>query len=183
MQEALKKFMVLDYRCSNSLHIPPNDGFVGKMAVLLAHSGDSWFWLAGLFVIWLFADHAWHVRAAMLAGAILVQAALVLAIKFTVRRSRPPGDWGAIYRNSDPHSFPSGHAARAFLLVVMVWVLGPVWLAVILTIWAPLVCLARVSLRVHYLSDVIAGALVGLILGWVMLALQPALMALFPFVF
>ena len=175
--------MALDYRFSNGLHILSEDGFLGKGAVYLAHSGDSWYWVAILLVVWLFSGHEWHVRAAMLAGSILVQAAMVLAIKFTVRRSRPPGDWGAIYRNTDPHSFPSGHAARAFLLALMVWVLGPVWLAVILTIWAPLVCLARVALRVHYLSDVIAGAFVGLILGWAMVALQPFLMALFPFVF
>ena len=179
----LSKIMQIDYEYSNRLRIPPGNGLSGKAAVFFAHSGDSWFWLAGLFIIWLISGHEWHVRAAMLAGAIVAQAALVLAIKFKVRRSRPPGDWGAIYRNTDPHSFPSGHATRAFLLALMVWGLGPVWLAVILTIWAPLVCIARVSLGVHYLSDVIVGAFIGLLLGWVCLALQPLLMVWFPFVF
>jgi undecaprenyl-diphosphatase len=179
----LSKLMQLDYATSNRLRVPPGSGLAGKAAVFLAHSGDSWFWLAGLFIIWLAAGHEWHVRAAMLAGAIVAQACLVLAIKFSVRRSRPPGDWGAIYRNTDPHSFPSGHATRAVMLALMAWGLGPTWLAGTLTVWAPLVSLARVSLGVHYLSDVIAGALVGILLAWASLALQPLLMAWFPFVF
>jgi undecaprenyl-diphosphatase len=34
-------------------------------------------------------------------------------------------------------------------------------------LWAPLVALARVSMGVHYLSDVLAGAVLGLMLGLV----------------
>jgi undecaprenyl-diphosphatase len=62
-----------------------------------------------------------------LAG-IGVLAAMVLGIKFLVRRKRPEGEWGQIYRNTDPHSFPSGHAARAFLIAVIASALAPAWL-------------------------------------------------------
>ena len=55
---------------------------------------------------------------------ILGLAGVVLAIKFLVRRERPQGEWGGIYRNTDPHSFPSGHAARAFLIAVVASALG-----------------------------------------------------------
>ena len=92
---------------------------------------------------------------------------LVLIVKFTVRRRRPEGDWGDIYRSTDPHSFPSGHAARAFLLATMAVAFGPVWFAVILVIWAPLVALARVAMGVHYFSDVFVGGLFGIFMGWV----------------
>jgi undecaprenyl-diphosphatase len=107
----------------------------------------------------------------ILGAAVLATAALVLAIKFTIRRRRPEGDWGAIYRNADPHSFPSGHAARAFILAVLTAGIGPAWLAAVLLIWAPLVALARVAMGLHYVSDVIAGAVLGIGLGWLGLAL------------
>ena len=89
-------------------------------------------------------------------------AALVMVIKFLVRRKRPEGEWGGIYRNTDPHSFPSGHAARAYLIAVVASALAPAWLAALLWIWAPLVALARVAMGVHYVSDVVAGAALGI---------------------
>jgi undecaprenyl-diphosphatase len=51
------------------------------------------------------------------------------------------------------------------MLVVMAIGLGPAWLAVLLIIWAPLVSLARVAMGLHYLSDVLAGMALGLIMG------------------
>jgi len=94
-----------------------------------------------------------------------------MTLKLIVRRQRPEGEWGAIYRNTDPHSFPSGHAARAILLAVLGLGLGPLWFAVVLVIWGPLVALARVAMGVHFLSDVLAGGFLGLMIGilWVVL--------------
>jgi membrane-associated phospholipid phosphatase len=88
-----------------------------------------------------------------------------LAIKFSVRRRRPEGSWGGIYRSTDPHSFPSGHATRASMLAVLSIALVPPWLALLVVIWAPLVSFARVAMGVHYLSDVLAGIALGVLLG------------------
>ena len=142
--------------------------------------------MAGLFVLWLFTFRTageWHSRAALLAAAIFALAVLVMLIKFTVRRRRPEGEWGGIYRSKDPHSFPSGHAARAVLIAVICWGIGPLWLAIITTIWAPFVILARVSTGVHYLFDVLVGALLGLAAGLIALQIHPLLVAFFPFIF
>jgi len=98
-------------------------------------------------------------------GSIAALAASVLLIKLVVRRRRPEGEWGAIYRSTDPHSFPSGHAARAILLAMLAAAWGPGWLAAVLLPWAPLVALARVAMGLHYLSDVVAGAALGLAAG------------------
>jgi len=100
----------------------------------------------------------------------------VMSIKFVVRRRRPEGEWGGIYRATDPHSFPSGHAARAFLIAVLVIGLGPAWLAVTLCIWAPLVSLARVAMGVHYVSDVVAGALLGIAGGLFWMQVAPGVL-------
>jgi membrane-associated phospholipid phosphatase len=40
-----------------------------------------------------------------------------------------------------------------------------------------------VLMGVHYLSDILAGVLVGLLAGWLVLALQPLLISLLPFLF
>ncbi len=179
----IKWLLEWDERLSTQLRVPAASRWRRFSGALLAHSGDSWFWLAGLFVVWLIARGDWHLRSAMLAVGILVMAVLVMGIKLTVRRKRPDGDWGMLYRSTDPHSFPSGHAARVALLAVMTWGLGPTWLGLILTFWAPLVALARVRMGVHYLSDVVVGMLMGIVGGLAMLLLQPLLVAAFPFVF
>ncbi len=179
----LKSILETDLRWSRRLRLEPNNNGWFKYAAFLAHSGDSWFWMVALFIIWLLNRGEWHTRAALLAAGIAGLAVVVLAIKFTVRRQRPPGEWGAIYRNTDPHSFPSGHAARSAMLAVMAIGLGPAWFAWAVVIWAPLVSLARVSTGVHYLSDILAGIVVGLLAGGFMLLIAPGLIAWFPFIF
>ena len=178
-----KQILDWDQRVSSRLRLDEGGGKNLRLAALLAHSGDSWFWLPALGLVWLFTQGEWHTRSALLAIAVFSLAVLVMGIKFTVKRSRPPGEWGSVYRLTDPHSFPSGHAARAFLLMMLVWNLGPVWLALALTIWAPLVSLARVSTGMHYMSDVLGGALIGLAAGQLFFLSTPLLLSLFPFLF
>ncbi len=179
----MQAIIALDRSLSKSLRLQPEKRWLWKLSAFFAHSGDSWFWLTALFIFWLISHNAWHVRSALMAAGVLVLAGLVLAVKFSVRRSRPPGEWGAIYRNTDPHSFPSGHAARAALLAVMALGLGPVWFAILILVWAPLVSLARVGMGVHYLSDVLAGMVLGIVTGVLILQASPLLMAFFPFIF
>lgn len=107
----------------------------------------------------------WRARSLWMLVGILITAVAVFGLKLLVRRRRPAGEWGQIYRRTDPHSFPSGHAARAAMLALLALTLGPGWFAVLLCLWAPLVMLARVGMGVHYLSDVLAGALLGVGVG------------------
>ncbi len=155
----------LDARLSRQMRVAEKPGALRAIAVFFAHSGDSWFWAIGLFVLWLSGNSYWKEWAVVQLAGISFLAALVLLIKFRVRRRRPEGDWGGIYRNTDPHSFPSGHAARAFLIAALATGLGPLWLAILLWIWAPLVSLARVAMGVHYVSDILAGAVLGIVVA------------------
>jgi undecaprenyl-diphosphatase len=159
----------LDARYSERMRIAEKPGPLRTLAAVLAHSGDSWFWLAGLGLLWWLGTGYWKERALTLIVGILVTAVVVMIIKFSVRRRRPEGEWGNIYRATDPHSFPSGHAVRAVMLAVVLLGLGPLWLGLVLAIWAPLVGLARVAMGVHYLSDVVAGMILGLVMGGVVL--------------
>lgn len=161
----MDRLLVLDHQWTTRLSLAKRSQFLRALAALLAHSGDSWFWIAGLgLVLWL-GDPGWRQRAVAMLTGILVAAVLVITIKLQVRRRRPEGEWGALYRKTDPHSFPSGHAARSFMLAVLSMFLGPAWFAALMVVWAPLVSLARVSMGVHYLSDVVAGLVLGLVVG------------------
>lgn len=155
----------LDARLTERIRIAEKPGALRTLAAFLAHSGDSWFWLAGLGILWLVGNAYWKHLALILILSILVTAGVVFIIKFTVRRSRPQGEWGKFYRSTDPHSFPSGHAVRSMMIAVVTLGLGPLWLGWVLIVWAPLVGLARVAMGVHYLSDVLAGMILGVLLG------------------
>lgn len=173
----LSSLLELDARLSNRLRVAEKPGTLRNIAVFLAHSGDSWFWGIALILLWIFGNPAWREWDVVELVGISLLAVLVMGIKFIVRRRRPEGEWGGIYRNTDPHSFPSGHAARAFFIAVIGSALGPDWLGVVLWVWAPLVALARVAMGVHYLSDVIAGTLLGIVSAWLFLQVYEALFA------
>ncbi len=164
-RRGLRTLLDLDRRWSTKLRIAEKPGTTRTLAILLAHSGDSWFWGAGLALIWWLGTNVWKWRAGLMVLAIAVTAVCVMVIKVAVRRRRPAGEWGKVYRSTDPHSFPSGHAARMMMLWALSIHIGPPWLALLLTAWAPLVALARVAMGVHYLSDVVGGGLLGLTIG------------------
>jgi len=160
---SFRSLIELDARLSDQFRVAEKPGLLRTIAAIFAHSGDSWFWWAALILLWFISNSQlkkWEVVEFI---GISLLAALVMSIKFLVRRRRPEGEWGRIYRNTDPHSFPSGHAARAFLIAVLATELAPGWLAVALWIWAPLVAVARVLMGLHYISDIFAGIIVGVI--------------------
>jgi undecaprenyl-diphosphatase len=171
VKKTRERFLEFDANLSSRLRIAERPGITRTGAAVIAHSGDSWFWLLGLGLLWWFGTDYWKYRAVALAVGVVLTALLVIVIKFTVRRSRPEGEWGDIYRRTDPHSFPSGHAARATMLAVAAIGLGPPWFGLLLLIWAPLVGLARVSMGVHYLADILVGMAIGVVMGFVVLGL------------
>jgi len=167
----LKRILELDAHLTAQLRVAERPGILRTLASFFAHSGDSWFWWAGLLLMWWLGNPFWKEWALTILIAIVILAVIVLGIKFSIRRRRPEGEWGAMYRNTDPHSFPSGHAARAFLIAMLVSELGPAWLIPVIWVWALLVALARVMMGVHYVSDIAAGVILGLIAGGIGLEL------------
>jgi membrane-associated phospholipid phosphatase len=172
----LTSILKLDARLSDQLRVAEKPGALRDVAIFFAHSGDSWFWGVALIILWWFGDTFWKQWAIIELVGISVLAVLVMSLKFIIRRRRPEGEWGGIYRNTDPHSFPSGHAARAFMIALVAIGLGPGWAALILWIWAPLVALARVAMGVHYVSDVAAGFVVGILMGLIVLQVHPSIL-------
>jgi membrane-associated phospholipid phosphatase len=108
-------------------------------------------------------------RQSLVLAALLGCESLLVnqGIKRLFRRPRPTldGDPGLRVRRPLTSSFPSGHASSgAFAATVLTSYDGrrsaPVWWTL-----ASIVGLSRVYVRIHHASDVIAGAVVGRLLG------------------
>ncbi len=161
----LSGFLLKDAELSQRIQISDNQLVLKKTAALLAHSGDSWFLGALLAILWVIGPRSWRSNIQLLFIGIVFTAIAVLVLKFSIKRPRPEGEWGQIYRISDPHSFPSGHAARATMLTLLMLLSGSIWVGLLMIFWTLLVAAARIGLGVHYLSDIIAGTIIGATLG------------------
>lgn len=158
---ALSNLLKVDAELSEriqNLDYPP---LIQKGMSVIAHSADSWYWGAGLAIVWFIGPQEWRGIIQLLLLGIFLTALFVQGLKFVIKRPRPEGEWGQIYRSSDPHSFPSGHAARAVMLTLLILLSGHVWLGILMVLWTILVSLSRVGLRVHFFSDVVVGSAIG----------------------
>lgn len=110
----------------------------------------------------------------LLAGVALLAASLLSGwLKHVAGRVRPSladQALSALVAVPADASFPSGHATSAFAAAGVVAALHPRLRVAALTL-AGLIGLSRVYLGVHYPSDVIAGALLGLVIAAVVVGL------------
>jgi undecaprenyl-diphosphatase len=139
-------------------------------ATVLAHSGDSILWFVMGALMWRFGLGL----LARLGERIIIITAITwlctTVLKLFFRRPRPDGEQKLFYLDIDANSFPSGHAARAGGLVVTLGSLLPLWGALTLAVWAVGVCISRIALGLHYISDMVAGFLVGILAGLLLIA-------------
>jgi undecaprenyl-diphosphatase len=157
----LTKFSQIDTQISEKIRNRSYSPLSKQVLAILAHSADSWYWGIGLGIFWFLGSHEERILVQLLFIGIILTALFVQGIKFVIKRPRPEGDWGEIYRKSDPHSFPSGHAARAMMLTLLILLAGPLWLGLLMLAWTCLVAVARIALGVHYFSDILVGITIG----------------------
>ncbi len=99
--------------------------------------------------------------------ALTLSHVAVQVLKRAVARPRPCDANGhplALVDLPDPFSFPSGHAAAASAIATTLVLRAPIAAVLIVPI-AVLVSASRVALRVHHVSDVVAGAALGVVGG------------------
>jgi undecaprenyl-diphosphatase len=135
--------------------------------VAATRGGDGWLWYALGVVLLVFGgrqgrEATWEATAAVGTGV-----ALFIWLKKRTKRRRPcaiaPHCWSTLLP-PDQFSFPSGHTITAFSVAVPVMNHMPEAAAGVL-FCALSVAASRVLLGMHFLSDVLAGAVIGCLLG------------------
>jgi membrane-associated phospholipid phosphatase len=145
----------------------------GKSAYVL------WLLAAMLFVVALVSPRLQGASRSLLLGlgtrlqflffAVLVPVLTGEVLKWMVGRGRPfvGGEANAFkfahFDGSEAYaSFPSGHAITSFALAFAVSAIWP-RARIVMTVYAVLIALSRLVLLAHHPSDVVAGALIGVI--------------------
>lgn len=96
---------------------------------------------------------------------------IVTVFRYIVNRPRPYEKFGIppiIPKDKKGQSFPSRHVFSAFM-IAMTFLLYSPWqlVGIAMVIGASLLGLIRVLSGVHFISDVVAGAAVGILAGWI----------------
>ena len=105
-------------------------------------------------------------KEAVYIGTSVIEAlGITMAMKYTFDRQRPyqkyPDLIHPVSTEPDP-SFPSGHTAAAFSLATSLSITYPKWYVIAPSaVWACGVGLSRINQGVHYPSDVLTGAAIG----------------------
>jgi undecaprenyl-diphosphatase len=137
--------------------------------VAATRCGDGWLWYAVGFIIALVGGPERFRALIATVLAVSVGIALFIQLKRVCHRRRPcalePHCWATLLP-PDQFSFPSGHTITAFAVAVSLTVFYPPMI-VGLFFCALSVAMSRVILGMHFLTDVIAGAAIGGILGFV----------------
>lgn len=138
-----------------------------RAARWLSRSGDGPLYVAfGVLCLVLGAAPLREFAVDLLLG-LAIEVPLYVLLKQACRRQRPamalPGVVAAI-QPADRFSLPSGHTAAAFVVLTLV-VAHAGWPGLLLLPWALAVGASRVILRVHFPGDVLAGALLGMLVA------------------
>jgi undecaprenyl-diphosphatase len=141
--------------------------WVQRWMVFASRGGDGWLWSAVGLVLLLFGGprRSEALRAGFVATAVSQAAFFVM--KRCFGRERPcatePHCWATLLP-PDRFSFPSGHTMTAFAITFALGSYYPNLLAGLI-FCAISVAASRVMLGLHYLSDVVAGMVVGSAIG------------------
>ncbi|MCR4854153.1 MAG: phosphatase PAP2 family protein [Prevotella sp.] len=138
----------------------------------------SWTLMAMVAVVCLCHHLCWR-QVMLLVGALVLLYVLsdftvASVLKPLVARIRPSHDEGIMdqlvffhdYRGGR-YGFPSNHASNGFATVTMLGLLyRRRWLTLTAVLWAAGSCYSRMYLGVHYPGDILAGSLIGILIGW-----------------
>ena len=125
--------------------------------------GDGWLWYAMALAVLAFGGEARFNAVGSAALAAGLGIAIFLQLKKATGRRRPcaiePHCWATLLP-PDQFSFPSGHTITAFAVAISLSLSYPS-LTIGLTFCALSVSGSRILTGMHFLSDVVAGAVIG----------------------
>lgn len=142
--------------------------WVRLYSISATRGGDGWLWYAmGLAILILGGKSRFEAVGA--AGLSSVLSILLFQwLKRLTGRRRPchiqPHCWATLLP-PDQFSFPSGHTMTAFAVAIPLLLFYPS-LTIGLLFCALSIAMSRILLGMHFLSDVVAGAMIGTAIGY-----------------
>jgi undecaprenyl-diphosphatase len=137
------------------------------LTILATRLGDGWFWYALGIVLLIYGGERRFQAVGSAAVAAFAGILLFQALKKKSRRRRPcdiePHCWSRVLP-PDKYSFPSGHSITAFAMAISVGMFYPQLQPLLLTV-AVMIAFSRIVLGMHFLSDVVVGSIIGVILA------------------
>lgn len=153
----------LDLRGAQTLHRVAARPLLVRLLALCSRLADGPLWVALILLLpWVDVGGGRHAWLMLQLGALNL--VVYYALKRGTRRRRPferCADIRACLKVPDAFSFPSGHTLHAFAFARLLSSFHPA-LAPPLWGFAGFVGLARVVLGLHFPSDVVFGALIGI---------------------
>jgi undecaprenyl-diphosphatase len=141
--------------------------WVRRVFAAVSKLGDGWFWGAlALTPLMLHGPEAGP-RLLVMAATAIAGIGIYKLLKHKLVRERPYINHRGILCGVAPldrYSFPSGHTMHAASFTVMFYQLDPLFLVVTLP-FALLVAASRIIQGLHYPSDVVVGAALGVMIG------------------
>lgn len=143
------------------------------LMIVATRMGDGWLWYgaAAAVLIWGGPSRLAAIGSAGL--AVLSGIGVFLLLKRVSHRRRPcelePHCWASILP-PDQFSFPSGHTITAFAIALTLGSFYPAFQVPLLVIAAGIAA-SRIILGMHFLSDVLAGSVIGVLLAYTFLYL------------
>jgi undecaprenyl-diphosphatase len=162
-----------DTRLMKRVHRWRAPRWLRRWTVLVTRMGDGWLWYALGLIILFFGGQQRFLAVGSGLAASLAGIFVFRQLKLISKRPRPyqvePHCWSMV-TTRDRFSFPSGHSMTAFSIMVSVGHFYPDLQLVLLAL-ALSIAASRIILGMHYLTDVVAGAAIGIGLGVVALCL------------
>ncbi len=155
----------IDHRVSHAFADAVQRSSIGRKLADIAAANLLWF-LAGalFFYAYVVTVRTGEFAAAILFVPVVLSWLVTLALEYLIGRKRPFQETGrplSVGMLWVPPSFPSGHATIAFSIATIFWNMGAGEWVVSAYAIAAIISIGRVAVRAHYVTDVLAGAVVG----------------------
>src|SRR6202789_1917408 len=153
-----------DHRLMRKIHRWRAPRWFRILMIMMTRLGDGWLWYSIGLILLVFGGS----QKVLAIGAATAGIFLFRTLKHASRRKRPceiePHCWASILP-PDKYSFPSGHSITSFAIALSIGMFYPD-LQVVLLVVALLIASSRIILGMHFLSDVLAGSAIGILLGY-----------------
>lgn len=138
---------------------------LAKLSRLISHTGDGHLYLLLGLIAWVVEPSSGAIFLKVGILAFIIELPIYWTLKNAFRRRRPydrSESLTSFIQPADRYSLPSGHTAAGFLMATLIASFYPQYAAAAYG-WALAVSASRILLGVHFFTDIVIGAGLGVL--------------------